>query len=143
MEGELRLELFLAAPGEDEVVGGKGGAQVVGVDGAVGVDDFGGADANVGACRAVEAEVLDAGEVLAEIDDIDAGFRLGDGFGGEGALDADGLEVLAIDLDAGEVGLPELDRLPAFRVEAGEVPAGLDEAGVLGFAVVVLSFEDG
>ena len=46
-----------------------------------------------------DAQLLDAGEVLAEVIDLNARFGLGDRLRRQRALHADGLEILRLDLD--------------------------------------------
>jgi hypothetical protein len=82
VEGELRAELFSAFATEDEFIRDFGRAHVVDVDGAIGVDDLGKAQADTGACRALHADAFDAGEVLAEVIDKDARLGLGHGLFG-------------------------------------------------------------
>jgi len=48
------------------------------------------------------------------------------------------LKVLAVDLDAVEVGGVNFGWLPSFCFEVRGVPAGLNEARVLRFAIVYL-----
>ena len=86
VEGELRHKFFRAVAAEDEVVCGFGGAQVIGVEGSIGVQDFGEAQAHIGAGGAFHHQSRDSGEILAEVVDINAGLGLGDGLGGEGCL---------------------------------------------------------
>ena len=56
VEGELRFELFDSLPGEGEVVGGFCCTEIIGIEGAVGVEDFAGSDLDGCACRALQAE---------------------------------------------------------------------------------------
>ncbi len=76
VESELRREFFNTVAGEDEVISHLGGAQIVDVESAVVIHDFSEAQPNVGAFGSFEADPFDAGEILAEVVDVDAGLGL-------------------------------------------------------------------
>jgi hypothetical protein len=84
VEGEARLVGFVRAAAAGVGVGDAGLAEVGGVDGAVGIEALGEAQGDLLAGRGVaESEAVDAGEILREVEDVDAGGGLGDGFGFE------------------------------------------------------------
>jgi hypothetical protein len=141
VEGEGGLVSLFSVTGKSEIVCGERGAEVFGVDGAVGVEDFGKAKTNLCARFTLDADVREACHVLTEVVDVDARRGLGEGFGVEGHFDADGLVVLRN--DGGLERLDGLGRMPAGVAEAGGRPPGLLETCVVRLAVVDLGFLDG
>ena len=78
VEGEPRLPDLLALALEDVGVGAPGGAEILGVDRAVGVEHFGEAEDDLRAGRPADLQPREAGEVLAQVEHEDPRLRLGD-----------------------------------------------------------------
>ena len=78
--GKARLPDFgcPVAP-QNVVIFGSGRAQVFLIDEAVVVEKFREAQANIGPGRATDSELSPAADVLTEVEDIDAGRRIGHG----------------------------------------------------------------
>ena len=109
-----------------------GAAEVLGAEPAVVVKHLGVADGDLVSGLAFDLEADDAGDVLAEIEDEDAGFVFGDGFGFDFLDGADRHAGMGLDLRVG-AGLAN-SGLPLRIVEAGRGPAGHFLAGVVGLA---------
>ena len=138
--GEARLPDLLALALEDVVVLGPGRAQVLLVEHAVVVEELGEAQADVRAARPGDAEAGPAAEVLAHVEDVDAGLGVRHLERDDRVDDLDGRHQLGRE-NSGRA-LDGLGRGPVLVVEAGPVPAGGFAAGVVGFPVVDAVLED-
>ena len=82
---EARLPLLDARAFRDVVCGGPRGAQVGGVERAVGLQHFGEAHLDLASGLGLHAQARPAGDVLAEIVDVDVGAAAVDGDGLRGS----------------------------------------------------------
>ncbi len=103
MVGELGFKSFETVPAEGEAVFLGNAAEVVTVKVAIGLEHFGVAQGDGLAGLAAEAEAAPADDVLAEVEHVDVGGRLGDVDGAEFLGDADGFVGLG-DEGRGDVG---------------------------------------
>ncbi len=141
MEGEPRLERFDALAEEDEGVGLAGGAEIVGVEGAIRVEDLGEAEADPCAAIATDAELDPADHILTHVDDGGGIVAGSDGRRGEMFGDADWLGPIGD--EEGVIARGDADRRPSGIVEAGGIPAGQLIAGVVGLTHQEISGDDG
>ena len=131
---ELRREILDAFAIQDEVVRSFGGTQILCIDCSIGIEYFTETQRHVSSRGTLDANPLRAGDVLAKVIDINAGFGLGYGFGGEFAIDANGLEVLREDLDRRGYSPSSPASIP--KRELRRIPAGLSLTRILRLAVV-------
>ena len=140
MEGEVRRKLFHSFAGKNEIVCRLGSAQIVGVDGLVRVQNLGEAQPYIRARRPLDAQPHDAGKILAEVVNIDAGPGLMDGFGIHGPLHANRRKILRLDHNRLRIDCQR--GLPLTCIKGCRVPSGLHQARVLAFAVVDLGVQN-
>jgi hypothetical protein len=121
VECEARLVDLFALTLEDVVIRGPGGSQVGGVDRAVRVQGFGVAQGHFRSCLTLDLQTHPPDHVAAQIEDVTAGFGLGDGLRFQLFGDPDTLVRLG-----DEVGVPYLlyfHPVPCRVVESGLGPA--------------------
>src|SRR4029077_7466032 len=138
---EVRLILLRSFSGKNETVGGFCGAQIVGVQRAVGVHDFRKAQLHLFASGSGNPQSRHAGKVLPEVIDDDTWLGATDAFGVEQFLDADWWKRLRDDGRLNRVH--EFGRLPLRVIESRGIPARLLSPRVVGLTIVNFRLPDG